>query len=300
MARHLEVRADEIVEAADSETGLGVPRLEGELARTCGQLRLFADVVADGSFLDVVIDTATESTPDLRRFLVPLGLVAVFGASNFPLAFSVAGGDTASAFAAGCPVIVKAHPAHPTTSQLCGEGDRERRCGGGAARWRVLAPSRFRRGGGAGTGEGEGIAAVGFTGSLEAGRAIHDVASARDVPIPVYAEMGSLNPMVVTPAAAARRTTQIAESFVSSMTLGVGQFCTKPGLLFVPDDEGGRRLEQAVAGSVECRSSGACSTPASVTDSRRRRGIFVSWRPSSSWPWAPRRGRASRIRRRCS
>ena len=265
IADRLESAGEEIVRIADHETALGLARLEGELRRTCGQLRLFADIVAEGSFLDVAIDTATETTPDLRRFLVPLGPVGVFGASNFPLAFSVAGGDTASALAAGCPVVVKAHPSHPATSQRCGEEVVEAVASSGFpagvfsllhAREVASAQHLVRA---------DGLTAIAFTGSLQAGRAIFDVAAGRAVPIPVYAEMGSLNPMVITPEAAGRRAASLADTFVSSMTLGVGQFCTKPGLLFVPDTEGGRRVEAGIADAVRTSTLG-CLLSTGVRD----------------------------------
>lgn len=247
IASRLDDARAEIVATADRETGLGEGRLEGELDRTCNQLRMFADVVSDGTFLDVIIDTETATSPDLRRYLRPLGPVAVFGASNFPLAFSVAGGDTASALAAGCPVVVKGHPAHPSTSERCGEAIADavvaaglphgvfsllQAAGVDAARRLVQAPA---------------VSAVGFTGSQEAGRALFDLAAARPTPIPVYAEMGSLNPMVVTPGAAETRAEDVAQRFVGSIVLGTGQFCTKPGLLFVPDDGAGRDVERLVA-----------------------------------------------------
>lgn len=234
IADALDAAAADIVVLADGETGLGTrPRLEGELARTTGQLRFLADVVEEGSWLEASIDHQPEG-PTIRRLMVPLGPVAVFAASNFPLAFSVAGGDTGSGLAAGCPVVVKAHPSHPLTSELVGRvvADAVRRAGAppgvfslvhglDAGRWLVLDPR---------------VRAVAFTGSFPGGMAIAELAAGRDDPIPVYAEMGSLNPVVVTAEAARARGDEIAEGFAGSMTLGAGQFCTKPGLLFVPAD----------------------------------------------------------------
>jgi NADP-dependent aldehyde dehydrogenase len=231
IADGLEALGDELVAVADAETGLGETRLSGEVGRTCGQLRAFADLVTAGWHVEAMIDTAG---PDLRRMLVPLGPVAVFGASNFPLAFSVPGGDTASALAAGCPVVVKAHPSHPRTSALCARAITAALADAGAP------AGVFGLVEGASNAVGEAlvtapaITAVGFTGSLAGGRALYDLAAARPQPIPVYAEMGSLNPVFVTAGALAARGQAIAEGFVGSMTMGTGQFCTKPGLVFVP------------------------------------------------------------------
>ncbi|MDX2381843.1 MAG: aldehyde dehydrogenase (NADP(+)) [Acidimicrobiia bacterium] len=221
-----------IVDTADQETGLGVERLNGELDRTTGQLAHFAEVVVDGGYLEVTIDRQSASRPELRRYLRPIGPVAVFGASNFPLAFSVPGGDTVSALAAGCPVVIKAHPSHPATSIRCASALRAGLATVG------LPPATI--GLVHGTDAGSRlvshpiIAAVGFTGSLHGGRALFDLANARDEPIPFYGELGSLNPVIVTDDAAQRRGEQIASDFVDSFTLGGGQFCTKPGLVFIP------------------------------------------------------------------
>ena len=233
IADELDAIADELIAVTDRETGLGAsPRLTGELARTTGQLRAFGQLLDDGWYVEAIIDTATEAHPDVRRMLVPLGPVAVFGASNFPLAFSVAGGDTASALAAGCPVVVKTHSSHPETSELTARAVV-------TALERMAAPAgtfSLIHGSGAVVGTAlalhPAIKAVGFTGSLGAGRALHDLAASRPEPIPVYAEMGSLNPLFVTTRALAARAEEIAEGFVGSMTLGNGQFCTKPGLAF--------------------------------------------------------------------
>lgn len=265
IADRLDARAASVVEVADRESGLGTSRLTGELARTIGQLRLFADLVADGSYQRVVIDhadpDATPPRPDLRRRLVALGPVAVFGAGNFPLAFSVAGGDTASALAAGCPVVVKGHPAHPFTSLLVGQAIAE-----------IVAESELPAGvfslvhgrtpdvGGMLVSH-PAIKAVGFTGSAAAGQALFRRGALREEPIPVFAEMGSLNPVVVSPEAAVARPEVIADGFVASMTLGGGQFCTKPGLLFVPVGEAGDRLAAAVADGISSFEPGVLLTP---------------------------------------
>lgn len=238
LAAALDAASADLVEIADRETGLGPARLEGEVARTSGQLRLFADVVREGSFLDVTIDHAQPAAvpprPDLRRVLEPIGPVLVFAASNFPFAFSVLGGDTASALAAGCAVVVKAHDGHPNLSAAVGRLARGAAAGAGLAEelitvvfgvdagLRALADRRIR--------------ACGFTGSTAGGRALFDLASARPDPIPFYGELGSINPVVVTPDALAARGEEIADGFVGSFTMGAGQFCTKPGLLFLPKD----------------------------------------------------------------
>ena len=236
----LDAEGDALVARADLETALGVVRLTGELARTTGQLRAFAAAVREGAQLGVVIDhadaTATPPRPDLRRTMVPVGVVAVFGASNFPLAFGVAGGDTASALAAGCPVVAKAHPSNAGTSALVAEviGATLARLGLPAGTFTLLQ--------GAGNEVGSAlvthpdVAAVGFTGSLRGGRALADLAAARPEPIPVFAEMGSHNPVWITPAALAVRGDAIAGALGASATLGVGQFCTKPSVVFLPDD----------------------------------------------------------------
>ena len=228
---------DELIHRAHLETGLPEARLTGERGRTVGQLRLFAQVAREGSWVDARIDHALPDRqplpkPDLRRMLVPLGPVVVFGSSNFPLAFSVAGGDTASALAAGNPVVVKAHSGHPGTSELVA----------GAVR-RAVAASNLPEGVFSmlhGAGRVIGIAlvrhraarAVGFTGSREAGRALFDAAAARPDPIPVFAEMSCLNPVFLLPGALRERGERIAEGLRTSITTGVGQFCTKPGLIF--------------------------------------------------------------------
>lgn len=251
MADGLEARRDDVLALADRETALG-ERLAVELARTCYQLRFFAEVCQDGGYLEVTIDHAGPTPmgprPDLRRMLVPIGPVAVFGAGNFPLAFSVPGGDTASALAAGCPVVVKAHPSHPATSVLCFEilqdaagsvGAPEGTLGlvhGQAAGTRLVAHPAIR--------------AVGFTGSLAGGRALMRVVNERPDPIPFYGELSSLNPLVVTAAAVAERAAEIASGLVSSVTGGAGQLCTKPGYVFVPAGEDGDRLVAAVAGAL--------------------------------------------------
>ncbi|TBW56498.1 aldehyde dehydrogenase (NADP(+)) [Marinobacter halodurans] len=236
IAEAIEAVGEPLVERAMAETGLPQARIEGERGRTCGQLRLFAQVVRAGEWLDVRVDPALpDRTPmprvDLRQRHIALGPVAVFGASNFPLAFSVAGGDTASALAAGCPVIVKAHPAHPGTSELVGQAVQSAvaTCGLPEGVFSVLF--------GAGNDLGQAlvkdprIQAVGFTGSRRGGLALTELAQSRPQPIPVYAEMSSINPVFLLPAALKARGDSLAEAFVASLNMGAGQFCTNPGLV---------------------------------------------------------------------
>jgi len=231
---------DELLERAGLESGLPRARLEGERGRTVGQLRLFADVVRRGDFLGVRVDPAQpERKPlarsDLRQRKIALGPVAVFGASNFPLAFSAAGGDTASALAAGCPVIVKAHPSHPGTSELAAGAiaDAVRQCGLPEGTYSHLSgPSNEL---GAALVADPRIKAVGFTGSRAGGLALVKIAAARPEPIPVYAEMSSINPVILLPGALKARPEAIATGFVNSLTMGAGQFCTNPGLVLALD-----------------------------------------------------------------
>lgn len=222
----LEDIGDELVAAAADETALPEARLRGELARTTGQLHLFADEVDEGSWIEARLDTATG---DVRSMNVPLGPVVVFAASNFPLAFSVPGGDTASVLAAGCPVVVKAHPAHPRTSELAAGAlhTAVASCALPADVFQVVFGDIDV---GTALVEHPATAAVAFTGSLAGGRAIFDRAAGRAVPIPVYAEMGSVNPVFVLPGALRVRGDEIASGLAKSVTLGVGQFCTNPGV----------------------------------------------------------------------
>ncbi|MFE9932156.1 aldehyde dehydrogenase (NADP(+)) [Streptomyces sp. NPDC005533] len=244
----LDEAAAHVIEAADAETALGPGRLTGELARTTGQLRAFADAVDEGAYLDVRIDRADPSLspprPELRRYKVPLGVVAVYAASNFPLAFSVPGGDTASALAAGCPVVVKAHPDHPATSELCASLLRRAAVATGLPAEVVTVVHGFDSG--LELIRHPLVTAAGFTGSIRGGRALFDAAAARPVPIPFHGELGSLNPVVVTPAAAVERAEEIGTGLAGSVTLGLGQFCVKPGLVLVPEGTAGDRLANAL------------------------------------------------------
>jgi NADP-dependent aldehyde dehydrogenase len=271
IAEELESDAANLVSIANAETALPAARLEGELKRTAFQLRFFADVVTEGSFVSATIDHATDSPmgplPDLRRAKSPIGVVGVFGSSNFPFAFSVPGGDTASALAAGCPVVIKAHPAHPATSAATFAAlERGAR--------RVEAPEGIVNivfGFSAGTAlvDAPDISAVGFTGSVGAGLALWERANARSVPIPFFGELGSANPLVVTDSATEERGADIGTGLAGSMTLGVGQFCTKPGLVFVPHGVNGDAL---VAATIEALSSLGSFTmlSSSIADHFRR------------------------------
>ncbi|GLI26260.1 aldehyde dehydrogenase [Agromyces rhizosphaerae] len=233
----LDAHVEELIAIADAESHLGVPRLTGEVARTTGQLRMFAAVVEEGSYLEAIIDHAnpgaTPPTPDLRRLLRPLGPVAVFSASNFPFAFSVAGGDTASALAVGCPVIVKGHSAHPRLSRRTAELVASALHEAGAPEG-VFALVEGRAAGVALV-QDPAIQAVGFTGSLHGGRALFDLAVGRPDPIPFYGELSAINPVLVTQAALDARADELAAGLAGSFTLGAGQFCTKPGVVFVPE-----------------------------------------------------------------
>jgi len=229
-------RASDLLEVAHTETALPPARLAGERARTTGQLRLFANLVREGSWVDASIDRAIPDRtpvpkPDIRRMLIPIGPVAVFGASNFPLAFSVAGGDTASALAAGCPVVVKAHPAHPATSELAAGAITRAAAAAGMPPGVFSLIQSTRNDVAIALVQHAHTRAVGFTGSLRAGRALFDAAARRPDPIPVYAEMGSVNPVFLLPGALAERAEAIAEGLAGSVTLGVGQFCTNPGMV---------------------------------------------------------------------
>jgi alpha-ketoglutaric semialdehyde dehydrogenase len=240
IAEHIALIGNLLIDTASEETGLPRGRLEGERARTLGQLRMFAELVRGGEWIDATIDSALPDRaplprPDLRRRQVGLGPVAVFGASNFPLAFSVAGGDTASAFAAGCPVVFKGHPAHPGTSELVGRaiGKAVAECGLHEGIFSLL-PGVSHAMGGALVADPR-VQAVGFTGSRAGGLALCAIGAKRDVPIPVYAEMSSINPVILFPAALEARGVALGIEFVQSLTAGVGQFCTNPGLVIALD-----------------------------------------------------------------
>lgn len=253
----IEARGAAITEAGTEESGLPEARLEGERGRTCGQLRLFADFVEAGQHREPLHDPALPDRtplprPDLRLVMRPIGPVAVFGASNFPLAFSTAGGDTASALAAGCPVVVKGHPGHPRTAALVAEAIEEARQTTGMPKGTFAQiddpTSDHTRG--AALVRHPAIRAAGFTGSLRGGRALFDIACARPDPIPFFGELGSVNPVFVLPAAAKARGEEIARGWIASLTMGAGQFCTNPGVIVVPEAHADTFADAAVAAAT--------------------------------------------------
>ena len=275
MAQELDDLGDELLDVAAAESGLPHSRLVSERTRTTEQMRSFAWLLREGWYVDAMIDTPDAGAlpvprPDVRRMLVPFGPVAVFGASNFPFAFSVPGGDTASALAAGCPVVVKGHPSHPETSELCGRAMSSAvRAVGLPAGMLSLIQGRTNDTG-AHLVRHPGITAVGFTGSEAGGRALFDLATRRPIPIPVYAEMGSLNPVLITEGALAARADVIASSLVSSFLLGSGQFCTKPGVVLVPVGATGDRFAAAVTELVAASAPGRMLST-QIRDALRRR-----------------------------
>ncbi|UYQ62109.1 aldehyde dehydrogenase (NADP(+)) [Streptomyces peucetius] len=259
IARHIEDLGPTLLERVRDETGLPAARVESERDRTTGRLRMFAAVVREGGWLDAHIDPALPGRtpvprPDLRRRRIPLGPVVVFTASNFPLAFSVAGGDTASALAAGAPVVVKAHPSHPGTSELVGRAVRA------AVREHGLPEGTFSLLHGPGPGPGPDlgralvtdppIKAVGFTGSRRGGLALCETASRRPEPIPVFAEMSSVDPVFLLPNALRRDPDGLGRAFIASMTSSTGQMCTSPGLVFAHEGEDLERFVRAAAAAV--------------------------------------------------
>lgn len=276
----VESRAAELIAEADAETALGVPRLTGELARVAYQFRFFADIVDDGAFLGVVIDQADPSAvpprPELRRWKVPIGTVAVFASSNFPFAFSVPGGDTASALAAGCPVVVKAHPDHPQTSELVAQTLRAAAEKTGLPADVLVLVHGYQAG--ADLVRHPLISAVGFTGSIPGGRALFDLAASRPSPIPFYGELGSLNPVLVTERAARARPDEIASGLVASYTLGQGQFCTKPGLVLVPAGPAGDELTRSAAATA------SAAAPGALLDARMRENFLTGFAARAAAP----------------
>ena len=287
IAEGIDALGDELIETASRETALPTARIAGERGRTVDQLRRFAQTLREGSYLGLRIDRAQpERMPlpraDLRQMKMAIGPVVVFGASNFPLAFSVAGGDTAAALAAGCPVIVKGHPGHPATSELVARAITE------AVARLELPGGVFSMLHGRGVQVGASLVehpvvqAVAFTGSLRGGRALFDLASARPQPIPVYAEMGSINPVLMLPGAIAEDGPGLATTLASSLTLGVGQFCTNPGLVItLCDDDASygvfvdalrEQLAQAPAGVM--LNPGIAATYASELSARRAHPVL--------------------------
>jgi len=277
IAAALDEATTELAALADRETALGLPRLTGEVARASGQLRLFAAVLRDGGYADPVISPAADGQPDLRRVNRPIGPAAVFASSNFPFAFSVAGNDTASALAAGCPVVVKAHEGHPRTAERTAQLVTTALARAGAP------PGTFALVHGVPAGvrllQHPDIAAAGFTGSARGGLALAAICAQRPVPIPFFGELGSVNPVVILPGAAAARPGEIAAGYTASLTLGTGQFCTNPGLLFVP--AGADELTAAIAGAAGASAGGPMLT-ARIHDGFEAATTALSGRPDVS------------------
>lgn len=279
LADFLEESRDEIISTAHAETAIPEARLGGELNRTAYQARFFADVITDGAYLEATIDHAGDTPmgpgPDLRSMLVPTGPVAVFGASNFPLAFSVPGGDTVSALAAGNPVVIKAHSSHPRLSQLT-FGILNRAAAETGAPKGTVGIVYGTAAGGALVAH-PAITAVGFTGSLTGGQALLDIIAERENPIPFFGELSSINPLVVSPGAAASRGTEIAAGLVGSFTTSGGQLCTKPGVVYVPVGADGDNLVAEAARQVE-------GTDSSVLLNQRIAGEYADYAAASaSW-----------------
>ena len=262
IAAEIRARTDDLVAMAMDETGLPAARLTGETGRTTGQLELFAKTIRAGAYLDIRHDEALPDRqplprPDLRLMQRPIGPVAVFGASNFPLAFSVAGGDTASALAAGCPVVVKAHPAHPGTSDIVAQAFAAAiaKCGMPTGVFSMVQGNSHEVGGALVT--HPLIKAVGFTGSLRGGKALFDLCAKRPEPIPFFGELGSINPLFMLPHIMSSKAAALGESWAASLTLGAGQFCTNPGVVFALD---GDDLDSFVEAAQSALSSAATQT----------------------------------------
>jgi len=289
IAEILEENRSAIVLIAVKESNLPEGRINGELGRTTGQIKLFATQLREGSWVEATIDPADpKRSPipraDIRRMLIPIGPVVVFGASNFPLAFSTAGGDTISALAAGCPVIYKGHPAHPDTSKFVAE------CISKAVKKSGLSEGVFTHVEG-GVKMGQDLVkhplakAVAFTGSFGAGKSLFNIASNRDEPIPVYAEMGSVNPIFTFPQRLSNELVPMAQSYVGSLTMGAGQFCTNPGLIFVPK-ELASRFENAVSEALQ-EAAGSPMLHEGIANSYYTALDNLKTRPELNWVKVP-------------
>jgi len=257
IAEQIMALGDTLVQRASAESGLPTGRIEGERGRTCNQLKMFAELLREGSWVDARIDTGE---PDVRRMLFPLGPVAVFGASNFPLAFSTAGGDTASALAAGCPVVVKGHESHPGTNELVAGAIIK------AAKETGMPDGVFSSlNGGPEVGgmlvKHPQVKAVGFTGSFGGGKAIFDMAQQREVPIPVYAEMGSINPVFLLDGKLSAEPEDLADQYAGSVFLGVGQFCTNPGVIFAKESSALDTFKKILVEKLKANPAGCMLNP---------------------------------------
>ena len=291
IADGLEAEREGITARAHLETALPIERLRSELGRTAGQARVFAALALGGSWAQARVDHALPERkplpkPDIRTIFMGVGPVVVFGASNFPLAISVAGTDTVAAFAAGCPVVVKGHPAHPGTCELVARVITE------AVAWAGLPPGIFSMLQSSGYEAGLALvkhpltAAVAFTGSLKGGRALFDAAAARPAPIPVYAEMGSVNPVFILPGAAAARAEGIAEGLVCSLNAGVGQFCTNPGMILAVAGPAFKKFLAAVCKNASRVPPAPCCMPASRPRTTRVRSACLPF-TALNWPAPP-------------
>ena len=286
IASRLDALGDDFVALVRRETALPAVRIQGERTRTANQLRLFAEVLRRGDFHGARIDRGqpgrTPPRPDLRQWRIGLGPVAVFGASNFPLAFSTAGGDSAAALAAGCPVVVKAHGGHMATAECVADAILQAAADSG------MPAGVFNMVYGNGVGEAlvrhPAIRAVGFTGSLKGGRALCDLAAARPQPIPVFAEMSSINPLVVLPEALRRRGRQVAEELADSVTLGCGQFCTKPGLVLGLRSPASTPSSRPWARHWPPGRHRACSTPVPCAAMSKDCNAWSAIPASGAWP----------------
>jgi NADP-dependent aldehyde dehydrogenase len=294
VADRLDGESELLISTADSETALGVPRLTTELKRTTNQLRLFAETLREGSYVEAMLDSPNPDIipprPDLRRVLRPMGVIAVYSASNFPFALSTVGSDTASALAAGCAVVVKSHSAHPNTSRETGRVVTAALKEGNApdGLFSVIYGTQS----GVRLVQHPQVKAAGFTGSIGGGRALYDLANSRPDPIPFYGELGSVNPTVVLPDAAADRPEEIAKGFAQSVTMGVGQFCTNPGLVFAPAS-----LVDALAAAMKESTGGAMlnermcnsyrSTVESMSNSDLVELVATGTAPDETWAGAP-------------
>ena len=251
IANNIESLGDALLAKTSVETNLPLPRLTGERGRTTMQLRMFAQMLREGSWVEATVDTAipdkTPPKPDIRKMLIPIGPVVVFGASNFPYAYSTAGGDTASALAAGCPVVVKAHPGHLQTSAMIAGAIEAAVISSGmpAHTFQHVTDASFEAG--KALVQHPVTAAVGFTGSYTGGKALYDYAAARKNPIPVFSEMGSINPVIFLPDTLAKNAENLAKQYAGSITMGAGQFCTNPGLLIALEGEGLQNFLQHLA-----------------------------------------------------
>ncbi len=280
IANEIIALGDTLIERASSESGLPAPRLQGERSRTTNQLNMFADLLMEGSWVEAIIDTAIPDRqplprPDIRKMMVPIGPAVVFGASNFPMAFSVAGGDTAAALAAGCPVVVKAHPAHPGTSALVAGAIKK------AAEQTGMPEGVFSVLYDSGYAVGEALVKhthtkiVTFTGSFKGGMALMKMAHERDEPIPVFAEMGSINPMVLLPKALENRAEEIAK-LAGPITNNAGQFCTQPGLLIAIESEGLQRFRTTLAAEIATITSSTMLTPGICANFNKLSGAMLA------------------------